>query len=375
MNGYRMVRLAATAHILMLLAVAGCAPTRAAHSDSVQQVAYVSVRGDGRVQVYDVDSATGAWAHKQTVAVRDGDQSWEFSAPMAVSPDRRRLHVGLRAEGNIATYEIADDGRLSLLSTSSIAGSATFLSRDPSGRWLLAAYYPEGKVGVYRVNDAGTVAGEAEQEVYTALNAHAILADPTNQYVFVPHTEPNAIYNFLFDAETGRLSPNVPPVVRPPDGRGPRHARFHPVLPVAYFTNELSSTVSAYRFEATRGALTEFQEMPALPADFSDDNTTADLHLTPDGRFLYASNRGHDSIVGYRVDPETGRLDFIDWFEAEPRPRSFAIDLTGRFLYVAGQDSGNVASYRIDPSTGRLARIATYEVGSAPTWIEVVAID
>src|SRR5690606_37914821 len=212
-------------------------------------------------------------------------------------------------------------------------------------------------------------------EIPTALNAHSILADPSNRFVFVPHTGPNAIYQFRFDVATGRLIPGDPPRVEPEPSRGPRHAKFHPALPVAYVINESGSTVTAYRFDAQAGTLTPFQELPTLPPDYTANNSTADLHLTPDGRFLYGSNRGHNSIAAYRVDPTTGDLELIDCFETEATPRSFAIDRTGRFLYAAGQGSGRVAAYRIDPDTGELLRFATYDVGPQPTWIELLAVE
>jgi 6-phosphogluconolactonase len=352
--------------------LSGCAIR--AEGAGARQVAYVGLRGDGRVAVYDVHRESGEWTLKQVVAVREGDAGWATSAPIAVSPDRRRLHVGMRAAGQVATYAIANDGRLSFVDTAEIGGSAPFLWRERSGRWLLASYFPEGKVTVHRIDERGAVVSGAVQEVPTAPNAHAILPDRSNGFVFVPHTGPNAIYQFRFDEETGRLTPNQPPTVQPPEGRGPRHARFHPDLPVVYVINETASTVTAYRFDPATGTLAEFQEMPTLPADHTGDNSTADLHLTPDGAVLYGSNRGHDSLVAYRIDRATGRLYLVDWFETERTPRSFAIDPGGRFLYVAGQGSGNVAGYRIDRQTGRLARFATFAVGDDPTWIEIVTL-
>jgi 6-phosphogluconolactonase len=349
---------------------AGTAPSAAGG----RLVAYVSLRGDGRIAVFDVDWATGEWAPKQTVEVREGEAGWVTSAPIAVSPDRRRLDVGMRGEGAVATYAIDDDGRLSLVGTVPIGGSAPFLSRDRTGRWLLAAYYPEGKVTVHRIGEDGAVAGQV-QEIVTALNAHSIMPDPSNRFVLVPHTGPNAIYRFAFDAETGTLTAADPALVHPPAGREPRHHRYHPLLPIVYVINEAGSSITVYRFDPDRGTLDEIQDVPTIPGDYSGANSTADLHTTPDGRFLYGSNRGHDSLAAYRVDPATGRLDFIDWFETEPTPRSFAIDPGGRFLYAAGQGSGNVAAYEIHPDSGGLTRFATFSVGPAPTWIELVELD
>lgn len=355
---------------------AGCTGGAPGSGPAPRQVAYVGLQGDARVAVYDVDGTSGAWSLKQTVEAAAGGAGWATSAPMAVSPDRRRLHVGIRGAGTTATYAIAADGRLSLLGTTDIRGSAPFLSLDRTGRWLLAPYYPEGKVTVHRIDADGRIVAGPVQEFDTAVNAHSIMTDPSNRFVFVPHTGPNAIYQFRFDAQTGRLEPNNPPIVSPPDGTAPRHHRYHPRLDVVYFINEAHSSVSAFRFDPGSGTLTQIQNISTLPADRQQGgNSTADLHLTPDGRFLYGSNRGHNSIAAYSVDQTSGQLTLIDWFETEQTPRSFALDTTGQFLYVAGQGSGNVAAYRIDPATGRLARFATYEAGPAPTWIEVIALD
>lgn len=355
---------------------AGCSgPGLASADPSGRQVAYVSVRGDGRVAVYDVDAENGEWALKQTVFINEGDEGWAASAPISVSPDGRRLDVGLRGAGSVATYEIAPDGTLSLLGTADIGGSAPYLSRDRSGRWLLAAYYVDGKVSVHRIGADGAVVGGAVQEIRTGANAHSIMTDPSNRFALVPHTGANAIEQFRFDAETGRLSPNTPPRVEAGVGRGPRHHRYHPTLPIVYAINETGSSITAYRFDPEAGTLAELQEVPTLPGGYTETNSTADLHLTPDGSYLYGSNRGHDSLVAYRVDPSSGLLEVIGWFDTEQIPRSFAIDRRGRHLYVAGQGSGNVAGYRIDPASGRLTRFATYEVGEAPTWIELLALE
>jgi 6-phosphogluconolactonase len=338
-------------------------------------VAYVSLRGDGWVAVYDVDGQTGAWSLKQTVRARPSDEGFSSSAPMTVSPDRRRLDVAIRGAGLVVTFAIDDEGQLALLGTTDIGGNANFLVREQTGRWLLASYNPADKVAVHRIDEHGLVTPGAVHEVMTGRLPHSVLPDPSNRFLFVPHTQANAVYQLRFDAETGTLERNTPAVVTPPDGMWPRHLRFHPQLDVAYVINESHSSITAYHFDPEKGTLREFQNISTLPNDYEGRNTTADLHLTPDGSFLYGSNRGHDSIVAFLVDRSTGHLALVDWFETEARPRSFALDKTGRFLYVAGRGSNRVAAYAIDRETARLTRFATYEVGPEPTWIEVLALD
>jgi 6-phosphogluconolactonase len=196
------------------------------------------MQGDARVAAYSVDRETGAWTLLQIVEVAPGAATWFTSAPIAITPDRRRLYVGMRGIGAVATYAINTDGRLNLLGTANIRGGAPFLSVDLTGRWLLAAYIPDGKVTVHRIDENGIIIEGPVQELSTAARAHAIIVDQTNRFAFVPHTEGNVIFQFRFNQATGSLEPNEPPAVRPPAGTAPRHYRFHPRLNVAYFINE-----------------------------------------------------------------------------------------------------------------------------------------
>jgi 6-phosphogluconolactonase len=192
--------------------------------------------------------------------------------------------------------------------------------------------------------------------------------------VFVPHTGPNAIFQFRFDEQTGTLTANDPPKVTTPENTGPRHLAFHPSLNVVYFDNEQGSSVTAFRLDKSKGTLEPFQTLPTLPEGFSESNSCADLEITPDGRFLYASNRGHDSLAGFAIDPETGKMTSLGQFPTEKTPRSFNIAPDGKFVYAAGQGSGKLAAYRLDGENGKLTRFATYEVGNGPAWVQVVSL-
>jgi len=343
--------------------------TACAHAPA--QVAYLSIAGPGHLGVYDIDPSDGQLSLKQTVEV-GGDAA---PGAMAVSPDGRVLYVSLRRRLEVAAFNIdPDTGKLTHLATSPIDGNAVYLAIDRTGRFIFAAYYGEGKVTVHRLDEQGRVIAGPVQNIATDRHAHAIEVDDANRFVFVPHTGPSAIYQFRFDAATGRLASNDPPFIVAPNTAGPRHFRFHPTLNRAYAVNELDSTVTVYHFDHDRGTLRELQNLPTLPEDFSERNTCAEIYLRPDARFLYASNRGHDSIAVYRMDAQTGELTFIERAATEKTPRSFTLDVTGRFLYAAGQDSGKVAAYHIDPDTGRLTRTATYEVGENPSWVQIVPL-
>jgi 6-phosphogluconolactonase len=160
--------------------------------------------------------------------------------------------------------------------------------------------------------------------------------------------------------------------VNPEEGVGPRHFVFHPHLPIVYFVNEQGSSVTAYQFDRSVGTLRAFQNISTLPVGFAGENTCAQIHIAPSGDFLYASNRGHDSIACFAVDAATGGLNIIDQQSTEEMPRAFNVDPAGRFLYAAGLVSGKLASYRIDDQTGALEPMQTYLVGERPMWVLVL---
>ena len=165
------------------------------------------------------------------------------------------------------------------------------------------------------------------------------------------------------------------PTVAPEEGTGPRHYCFHPVLDTVYVDNEQGSSVTAYGFDTVNGALEPFQTLSTLPTDFDGDNTCAQIHMHPTGRFIYASNRGHDSIACFAIDSSTGELSTIGQTPSEPMPRAFNLDPDGRFLFAGGQGSGNLAAYRIDQQTGALTHLETYAVGSTVMWVMILRLE
>ncbi len=225
---------------------------------------------------------------------------------------------------------------------------------------------------MHAIDDDGEIGGEAIQWTVTDEKAHAVVIDASNRFVYVPHTRPNAIFQFRFDGATGTLSPNSPAKTTTPENTGPRHGWFHPNGRFAYFDMEQGSSVMAFHLNARTGALDSFQTISTLPTDFRENNSCADLELTPSGKFLYVSNRGHDSIACFAVDAESGKLTLVEQEPTEKTPRSFNIDPSGRFLYAAGQGSGQLASYRIDADSGELTKLETYSAGRQPWWVLVV---
>ncbi|MCH8829465.1 MAG: beta-propeller fold lactonase family protein, partial [Planctomycetes bacterium] len=187
-------------------------------------------------------------------------------------------------------------------------------------------------------------------------------------FVYVPNPGADQILQFRLDGESGKLMPLKPAVVKTEPGTGPRHFFIHPKKPFAYCCNEKGSSVTGFSFDPQTGRLKAFQTLTTLPRGFTANNSNADIEITPDGKFLYASNRGHDSLAMYRIDQQTGRLTALGQVPTEKTPREFNIDPTGRFVYSAGQGSGKMVAYRIQPS-GKLKALKTYTVGRGPAWV------
>jgi 6-phosphogluconolactonase len=247
------------------------------------------------------------------------------------------------------------------------------MSVDRTGRYLLAAYYGAGLVSVHAIGEDGTLASVPVEWRTTAPKAHCIQTDPSNRYAFVPHVVPsNAIWQFSFDDRTGHLAPNDPPQVVPEGKVGPRHFCFHPQAHTLYAVNEQGSSVTAYRLQGAMGTLSPLQTLSTLPEGFEGSNSCAQIHISPSGRFLYAANRGHDSIACYTIDAATGLLTAAGQRRTEKTPRAFAVDPSGRYLYVAGLDSGRLAAYRIDARRGTLAHVETRDIGQRPMWVRIL---
>ena len=248
---------------------------------------------------------------------------------------------------------------------------AAYIATDRSGRFLLAASYPNNKVTVNPIAPDGTVQ-PTKQVIATEPNAHAIQPDANNRFVLATSLGGNLVRQFRFDTETGTLSPNDPPAAPVKAGAGPRHFAFHPGNGRVYLLNELEASLYVFVYDAETGTLEEQQVISALPEKKPDKIWAADLHLTPDGKFLYASERGTSTIAGFRVDPADGTLALIEHTATEQQPRGFAIDPTGRYLLAVGQLSDSMTSYAIDPASGKLDKLKQYPMGKNPNWVEIV---
>ncbi|HEV2697875.1 MAG TPA: lactonase family protein [Terriglobales bacterium] len=292
---------------------------------------------------------------------------------LAVDPSHRFLYAvnevqDYKGEKSGAVTAFAIDrktGQLSRLNEVASRGEdPCYISLDKTGKYVLVANYTSGNIAVFPVHNDGTL-GEASafvqhhgsgpnHEHQEGPHAHWIETTADNHYAVVADLGLDKLLIYRFDATNGSLTPNNPPAADLPPGSGPRHVAFSPHNKFAYSVNELKSTVTAFSFNAGQGTLQPFQTVSTLPKDFSGENDTAEIHIQADGKFLYASNRGHDSIAVFSIDQKTGRLNLVNNFSTEGKtPRNFELDPTGSHLLVANEDTGNIVVIKLDGTTGR----------------------
>lgn len=348
---------------------AGCGNDHAAQPKSdPKTVVYVSNADSAQISVLGLDNATGALEPVQTVPVSG------TVMPMTIGRDRRYLYASLRsAPYSVARLAIAPGtGRLDPVSTTPLPDNSAYLSTDHTGRYLFAASYSGDKISVNAIAPDGGVSPAPIQVIATPPHAHSIVVDPSNRYVFASILGGDVILQFRFDAATGRLTPNEVPSVATKPGAGPRHLVFAPNGRFAYGTNELDGTVNTYRFDSGNGTLTLIGSNPGVPSGFSGKPWTSDLHMTPDGRFLYIAERTSSTIGTFRVDGETGALTRTATTPTETQPRGFGIDPRGRYLVAAGEKSAGISIYAIDRDTGALTARGHRDVGRDPNWVEIL---
>jgi 6-phosphogluconolactonase len=330
---------------------------------------YVACAGSCEIHSFNLD-ADGALKPADVVTVPGGSGPSPSNLPLAFAPDRRRLYAALRmAPFAVSSFAIdAVSGTLTCRSTAPLPAPMAYISVSRDGGALMGASYKDGKIAVSEIT-LGDVQAHATQVVPTPPKAHCIIPGRTPGIVYATTVDGNAIMVFRQDA-AGHLSPADPHLVGLRPGAGPRHLALHPTLDVLYCVNELGGTLTAFTIH-NDGALRELQDEALTPPGFQGNARAADLHVTANGRFAYASVRNTDAIAAFRID-KSGRLTLVGRFDVEKSPRAFGLDPEGHFLICAGQDDNVIAVYAIDPASGALTARNRLTVAGNPSWIETL---
>ncbi|HUE99933.1 MAG TPA: lactonase family protein [Anaerolineales bacterium] len=307
---------------------------------------------------------------------------------LAIHPQQEFLYTvnevrsfGGKKGGGVSALSIDSiSGRLNLVnSVSSHGEDPCYISVEQKGRFALVANYSSGSVAMFplqadgRLGHATDIVQHSGSSVHperqTGPHAHCILPDPTNRFAIAVDLGLDKLLVYEMDLERGKLNRHAEVKIRA--GAGPRHITFHPGGQYAYLINELNSTLTTCRYHSEAGLFEELQTVPALPEDFTGENLCADVHISPDGKHLYASNRGHDSIVCFFIDQIDGQLTYRNHTPSGGKePRNFAIDPTGTFLLAANQKSPNIVTFKIDAESGELSRIGHEVEVSMPVCVQ-----
>lgn len=346
---------------------------------------YVSQAEARQISAYRLDDETG-----ELTLIQHADATGKVM-PLAISPDRRFLYGALRDDDAFALVGFAIDsasGRLTRLGKVPAAESITYIATDHTGRHLFAATNPHtaGIPAMLTQNAIGKD-GWLQQPMRTWVTPpklHAVIPDPGNRFLLATSCNGDCLVRYPFDAATGIVGPDPLPEVtmEVTQRRGPRHLTFHPNNRFLYVINEYDATITVYDYDPRDAGMAEAQVIGAGPPGYVPAQRgkhgisagAADIHLTPDGRWLYASVRSALSMAIFAVDHDTGRLTPAGHFPVLAEPRGFAIDPLGRFLIVAADASARLTVYRIDGQSGACTKLADYETGAGPNWVECVSL-
>ena len=339
---------------------------------------------DSSIFLYRVNATSGAFTK---VSAQLGGASPTY---LTLAANHRFLYAVSETQafrgapgGGVSSFAIdPHSGALKPLGQQPSGGaSPCYVSLDQSGRNALVANYMGGNVSLLPVAADGALGppttdqhtGSGPHKNQNASHAHCLLPDPANKFAFAVNLGTDQVVGYRLDATAGRLARLPEPAFVAKPGAGPRHLTFHPNGKTAYLINELNSTVTTLAYDAATGHFRELQTVSALPASYSGDNSCADVHVAPNGLFLYASNRGHNSIAVFAIDSSNGTLVPIQDVDTQGKtPRNFALDPSGRLLLVANQNSNNLVSYRVDAFSGLLTPTGQQTTVPSPMFVGVV---
>jgi len=376
--------------VLMPLLLAGCTRPASGPAAAPDCLVYVGTNvaseQENTVFLYRLSAATGA------LTLLGGQRGGAQPTYLAMDAGHRRLYAVSETQtfrgapgGGVSAFAVDQrTGALAPLGPQqpSAGGAPCYLSLDRTGKAALVANYLGGNVALLPVGPDGALAppaatnqhqGRGPHRNQNGPHAHCFLPDPANAFAFAADLGTDEVVGYRLNAGAGQLVRLPAPAFVARPGAGPRHLVFHPDGRRAYLINELNSTLTALTYDAAAGRFAELQTVSALPAGYAGPNSCADVHVAPSGRFLYASNRGHNSIGVFAIDAATGFLAPVQHIDTQGQtPRNFALDPAGRLLLVANQNSNNVVTYRVDAATGRLTPTGQTVAVPSPMFLQVV---
>lgn len=345
-------------------------------------------KGSEGIYVYKFNAETGNLSKLHTVK--------NVVEPSYLTIDKGRKF--LYAVNETEEYEGKKSGAVSAFAIDQKTGNLTFLNKQPSlggapcfivvsenEKFVLVANYLGGNVSVHPIAEDGKIGASVDLEQHggetgpnkdrqEAAHAHSINLDGKNRFAVACDLGVDKVFIYEFDDKNGKLKPNPNQAIyQTKPGAGPRHFAFHPKGRFAFLINELDMTISSLAFDAEKGTLKEIQNVPTVPESFKGANTCADLHVSPNGKFLYGTNRGHDSLVVYKIDEKTGKLEYVEHtLTGGKTPRNFTIAPNGKFLLAANQNSDSISVFRIDEKSGKLTKTENKATVSMPVCLQLI---
>lgn len=377
--------------------IAASAILTATDSALARTFVYVSAATDGKINSYSMDEKAGTLTPGSTF------DAGKMVMPMTVSPDKKHLYAVVRSQPyRVLTLAIDPaTGNLTQEAVAALPDSMPYVSTDPSGRLLFTSSYGGNKIAVLPIGADGRVTDGARQMILTGRNAHSIVSDPSGKYIFATNLGSDVVLQFVLNPETGMLEPNNPAQVATKPGFGPRHIIFSPDGKAVYVLTELTGHVIHYALDPVKGTLSEVESVASVPDDAGlspgiappapppfnatalaaapvDDGKpkvwAADIGITPNGKFLYTTERTTSKIALFQVADGSGNLRYVTNYATEKQPRGIRIDPSGHFLVATGEKSDKIAVYAIDQVNGALTPIDRYPVGAGANWVEIVTL-
>ena len=332
-----------------------------------QSIIYVSCAESRDIHVFSLSQNSGELVLRQRVATPG------LALPMKIAPDQRLLYVGTRSENVLLAYDIDPaNGTLSLIGETPMPGGPTYVSCDAAQKVAFCASYRDNLLAVFPLDAQG--APQAASQLITDLpRPHCALMDGSKRWLLVPLLGADAIACYQLGDDL-RLTPNDPERINVRPGSGPRHLVFSTDNRKVYGLNELDGQIALFDFDVTCGRLTLKHSVSLLPSGFSESPWAAELRLTPDGRFLYATERRSSTLAAFTVDQASGQLSLLGHYPTETQPRGMAIDPSGRWLVAAGELSGHLTVYALDPESGRLTPHQRHATGLNPVGVEILGL-